>query len=229
VTDKLYDDSTTWYLNGAGLYVQAEPISAALVAAASTGQAVTKKAGGGLEMTTVSGGGSGATVLYDSDDNTTLPANAIDSGAAGIAGGYDVLEILAILRTDEAVAASTIDLRLNNDSGTHYSYERLTGANTSTSSNQVLSASSWAISGVGASMASGVFHSIDIVIPFYTETVAHKLARMVHGHHDTTAANCSVETRIMRWADTSAITRIAFTAPSTKNFIAGSHVIVYGR
>jgi hypothetical protein len=50
-----------WYKNAAGLWVQSEPISAALVAAATTGQAVTKKADGTLELTTISGGGGGGT------------------------------------------------------------------------------------------------------------------------------------------------------------------------
>jgi hypothetical protein len=172
--------------------------------------------------------GSGAIVLYDSGALGS-PAASIDTGAAGIAGGYTVLEVWALLRTDQAVAASTIDVRVNNDSSAVYSYQRLTGANATASANVVAGATSWQISAVGASMASGVFHVIRMTIPFYTETVAHKAAEVLHGRHDTTAANGSIEARALRWASTAAITRMAFIAPSTFNFIAGSHVIIYGR
>jgi hypothetical protein len=34
MVDKLYDDTSAWYKNAAGLYVQAEPISQALIASA---------------------------------------------------------------------------------------------------------------------------------------------------------------------------------------------------
>jgi hypothetical protein len=176
----------------------------------------------------VAGVSGGATIIYDSGALGS-PAASIDTGAAGIAGGYNVIEVWALLRTDQAVAASTIDVRVNNDSSAVYSYQRLTGGNATASANVVAGATSWQISAVGASMASGVFHVIRMTIPFYTETVAHKAAEVLHGRHDTTAANGSIEARAMRWASTAAITRMAFIAPSTFNFIAGSHVIIYGR
>jgi hypothetical protein len=62
-----------WYKNAAGLYVQMEPISAALVAAASVGDAVTVAADGTLECTTISGGGGGSSAPLTPD---TLPSSA---------------------------------------------------------------------------------------------------------------------------------------------------------
>jgi hypothetical protein len=237
-----------WFKNAAGVYVQGEPTDATLMASATTGDVLTVKSDDTVHPRTITGAGGiaitvnaddievdgsaiaagGSVVLYDSGALGGTAAS-IDTGASGIGGGYDVLEIWALLRTDQAVAASTIDVRVNNDSSAVYSYQRVSGVNATASANVVAGATSWQISAVGASMASGVFHVIRMTIPFYTETVAHKAAEILHGRHDTTAANGSIEARALRWASTAAITRMAFIAPSTFNFIAGSHVIIYGR
>jgi hypothetical protein len=66
-------------------------------------------------------------------------------------------------------------------------------------------------------------------VPFYAETVAHKMTELTNGQASSTVADNRSNTEFHRWRNTAAITRIAFHAPSTFNFIAGSHVIIYGR
>lgn len=67
-----------WYKNAAGIYVQNEPISAALVAAASVGDAVTVAADGTLECTTISGGGGGGGSAPLTPDTLPSSADAMD-------------------------------------------------------------------------------------------------------------------------------------------------------
>ena len=63
-----------WVKNAAGVYVQAEPISAALMASASTDQVVAKKSDGTLYLKTVSDGG-GSTPDWVIGDPRTPPAS----------------------------------------------------------------------------------------------------------------------------------------------------------
>jgi hypothetical protein len=236
-------------MNAAGLYVPEEVVSATLMASATTGDVLTVKSDDTVHPRTITGaggiavtvnaddieidgsaisGGSAMAVLYDSGALGS-PANAIDTGAAGIAGGHDVLEVWAMLRTDEAVARSTVIMRVNNDSGNNYDTQRVSGVNATASSQAVLAQSSWLMTCTGASCAANVFGVSRTSIPFYTATVAHKTGENVHGNADTTAANSAVSAYMLTWRNTAAITRMSFTAPSTKNFIVGSRVIIYGR
>lgn len=185
---------------------------------------------GWVQIVASAGTGGGVTVLYDSGALAS-PANSIDTGAGGIAGGYDVLEIWAVLRTDETVANSGCHLRFNNDSTAgNYQRQRLTGANTTASAGiGGGSATSVDVGVAGANCATGDFSIVRCTIPFYTETTAHKAVEVEFGNPDDTDANKSVQINLARWKDAAAITRLSLTAPAGKNFVAGSHVIVYGR
>lgn len=73
-----------WYKNAAGLYVQSEPIDASLVAAASTGDVVTRKSDGTLYLAAPSGGsgGSGALTPDTPPDTPSAMDDEFDTGTA---------------------------------------------------------------------------------------------------------------------------------------------------
>jgi hypothetical protein len=214
--------------NAAGLYVLEEPISAALVAGASAGDVVSVAADGTLELTTPLGGvGSGATVLYDSGALASA-ANSIDTGAGGFSGSHDLLEIVLYGRTDESVAWSTIAFTFNSDSGSNYTRQRLSGRNGSASASYANGETSVNPFVAGAICGSNVFGTVHLLIPFYAESTGHK---NIHGDHAVldTSGNSASDHYMWRWASTAAITRVTATAPSGKNLLTGSHMIVYGR
>lgn len=166
--------------------------------------------------------------LFDSTLGTA--ASTIDTGAAGIAAGYDILEVFLLLRTDEAVGASTCLLSLNNDTGSNYDRQHVRGANATASAAATTGETGgWGLSISGTSEAAGVFTVVRVTIPFYAQTTAQKTAECVYGRADTTNTNNIANAIIMQWRNTAAITRMAITAPATKNLIAGSRMLIFGR
>lgn len=174
---------------------------------------------------TVSSGG--ATVLYDSGYLVSA-ANSIDTGAAGIAGGYDILEMLFIGRTDTTNA--NINITLNNDTGTHYHRQFIRGVNTTASANTGVGEAAWFVAAASTTQAANNPAIITITIPFYTGTTFYKIAACMAGNADTAGAtNRRAEMQAMTWASAAAITRAAFAANAGVNLIAGSRLIIKGR
>jgi hypothetical protein len=134
-----------------------------------------------------------------------------------------------ILRTDEAVVASTCKLLLNNDTAANYDRQNIRAANTTVSGTGSAGVSDgWTLNVAGASNASGVFHVMRITFPFYAQTTAQKVGECVMGRADTTGANSIADVQVFNWRSTAAITRIAISAVAN-NFIAGSRMLIYGR
>lgn len=85
-----------WFKNAAGVYVQGEPISAALVASASTGQVVAKKSDGTLELITASGGGGGPITPDSTPDTPDAMDDEFDTGSAidtGLWTGFNTTDL----------------------------------------------------------------------------------------------------------------------------------------
>jgi hypothetical protein len=164
------------------------------------------------------------------DSTLGSSASGIDSGAASIPSGFDVLEVWLILRTDEAVAGSSCKILVNNDTGANYDRQNIRGVNTTASAAGGLGTTDgWTINIAGASCAAGVFSMVRMSIPAYAQTTAQKAMEFVNSRADTTIANCLVEIQAFNWRSTAAITRIAVNAPASQNFVTGSRMIVYGR
>jgi hypothetical protein len=172
--------------------------------------------------------GSGAIVLYDSGALAS-PASTLDTGVGGIAGGYNVLEIWIIARTDQAVAQSSTNLTFNGDTAGNYDRQFDRGADTTASAGGTSGGNALGMLTAGTSTDSGVFSIYRISVPFYAETTAHKVCEITDGSADSLAADRRANVQVGRWRSTAAITRVTFTAPGGQNFAAGSHMICYGR
>lgn len=180
----------------------------------------------GAAGTAGANGTNGRIVLFDS----TLGSDTatIDTGAGGIAGGYSLLEIYILARSNEAVVAARLDLLVNNDTGSNYDRQAVRGDNTTASAVVNSATASWDLGIAGASCASGVFSVIQIVFPAYTQTVAQKTGLMTHTRVDTTAANRRAEVQGLHWRSTAAITRFSMTALATKLLLTGSRLLIVG-
>jgi hypothetical protein len=179
-----------------------------------------------IPTTTLTQGASGiGALLFDS----TLGGDAasIDTGAAGIAGGYDVLMAWMLTRTTEAAVASTLNVTLNADGGANYDYLGSgTNNNTFTGSTQVAQ-TQWVFGSFGASAETGACTVTQVQIPAYTQTNFHKSAIVLQTQTEDTAADARNRQYAARWRSTAAVTRMAVAAGSG-NLLAGSRLLIYG-
>jgi hypothetical protein len=171
--------------------------------------------------------GSGATaILFDS----TLGADAasIDTGAGGISGSYNKIDIYLYLRTDEAVAISACTLTFNNDTGAKYDLELIRVANTTVSGVISLAQTGLVIGAAGANLAASFFSVWHAEIPAYAQTTGFKIGSADKAIMDSTAGNNQVDKQGIAFRDTTAISRAKIAAPAGKNLKAGSRMLIIG-
>jgi hypothetical protein len=176
---------------------------------------------------TITGAAPGISSLVLFDQTLGADAASIDTGAGGIAGTAAGLLVHIVARTSQAVVVSSVNVRLNNDSGANYDYTRTGVVNTTLSGATTLAATSWALVCAGDSVQAGSASFLTFVIPAYADTTFHKVAQQSEYISDSSAANNQLQTRGLRWRSTAAISRMSVAAGSG-NLRAGSRMTVYG-
>lgn len=169
--------------------------------------------------------GTGATVVFSS----TLGADtaSMSTGANGIPAGFHAIQILLLLRTTEPSTASTVLLTINNDGGSNYDVQRVSGVNATASAANALTGTSWGYGCDGASSAANFFSTVFITIPFYANTSAYKRANTLFAKGDSTATTDAVSALNQTWRSTAAINQITVTAPATFKLAAGSAMVIF--
>ncbi len=163
----------------------------------------------------VVGAGGAATV--------TLPSSGT------IPGTYNWLRLIGACRSDAAVATFSVALTFNADGGANYYHERIQGQAATPTSAELLGQTSMIIAySYGANVAAGFGGIFICDIPFYADTLMHK---MLTSHNprflDNATTNQFLVTLGGRWASTAAITAITLT-PSSGKFVQNSHFALYG-
>jgi hypothetical protein len=173
-----------------------------------------------------SSGGGALTQLFDS--TLGVAGTTFDTGAGGIAAGYNHLLVIFLLRTTEAAVFSTPWLRFNGDSAANYDYmvARCIGV-TFASGGSGGAVAGGIIPCAGANNAASAFASGQVTIAGYAQTTAHKAAYAETTWSDGTNTNSTWYTTGSRWKNTAAITQLTIVT-NTGNFVAGSRVTVYG-
>jgi hypothetical protein len=180
-------------------------------------------------MPIISGSGSsaasGRVVLFDS----TLGANAasIDTGATGVAAGYNAISIYLIGRTTIASVDGGIFIRVNGDSGANYDQAFVGLDAGTTTSGTALAQTQWSLDFAGASMDANAASIISIVILSYDQTTFHKEGTILESGSSGTAGNNWQLTASCRWRNTAAISRVQ-ALPSSGNLLAGTRLLVLG-
>lgn len=202
----------------------ADPLLTGAVTLASGANITLTEAGQTITITATAGGSGGRSILFDS----TLGADAasIDTGAGGIAGTFDSLDVYILARTTEAVAQSNLRLSFNADAGANYDEHLFQILNATTFAGAAVAQTFNTIGCPGASYGAGAFGHWHITLPAYRQTVAHKVWRGHFTALDTGAGNCYEQLRSGRWRNTAAITRLAIAAQAG-NILAGSRLTVY--
>lgn len=162
-------------------------------------------------------------------DQTLITDTAsIDTGAAGIAGGYDVLEVWILARTDEITSQSTLAVTVNNDTGNNYDLQNVRGQGTTPGAGADTAAARWNTVVPGASDQANQAGVIRMTFPSYTQTTFFKTAEMTAAYNDSTGANEFAGTYALTWRNTAAITRMKIAGTGTVKLKAGTRLLIFG-
>ena len=157
---------------------------------------------------------------------TTLGSSAASVDFDSIPGTYTDLMLVASARHD--VAYLDCYLRINNDSGSNYSYRRLT-ANGATAASANASSQTW-LSLFPLINASGytanTFSSLEVYIPNYAGSTNKSVSAT--GATETNATTSYIGAIAGLWSQTSAITRLTFFPDSGANLVSGSSFFLFG-
>lgn len=164
-------------------------------------------------------------VLFDS--TLGAPAANIDTGAGGIAGGHDVMEVFVVAQTTEVAVVSSFGVTVNNDGGNNYDRERAFAQDSGLGAANAVAQALWAFFAHGNAGSTGYASFLHIVIPFYGEVTAfNKTGRAESSLIDASTVLWSP--LAIGWRSTAAITRMRVAAGSG-NLATGSRMLVLGR
>lgn len=156
-----------------------------------------------------------------------LGADTASIDISGISQSYEHLFVLMLLRTTEAVVASSVAVTFNGDTGANYDRNTMQNLNTTVTGVSSLAQTSISDNVAGANAQAGAVTPIKVVIPGYSLTVFHKAFEWQSSVVEDTAADNRQRLVMGRWRSTVAITQITVTAGSG-SLLAGSGVWVYG-
>lgn len=181
----------------------------------------------GVKWATPAGGGGGAITLITTSTRAT--DGTID--LTSIAGSYNDLILVGIVRGTDAGVTDTLKMQFNADTGSNYGSQNLQGtaaAASATESNSGAQISSATMPAAGE--AASYFLFFEMLIPGYASTswYKHVLIHHARGTGITTGLRF-VNQRMGLWNSTAAITQITFSGFSTANLKTGSTVRLYGR
>jgi hypothetical protein len=197
-----------------------------------TGVTATDDAGNNKTIVTIPG--AGTPKLYDytvaGSDKASIDTNVDGTTVANFAG-YDILEVFAIVRTDDAAAIAGVSVSVNNDSGSNYNWHQWYVTNTTVAVDPHAAAdTSWScFNAHGSGGTANYATPIRLVIPAYAGTTFYKTGEATMMMVDATAANKRLLIVSLGWLNTAAITRLKIAAQGTAKLKVGSRLIVYGR
>jgi hypothetical protein len=170
-----------------------------------------------------------ANATYNLISSQTLGATTASVTFASIPSTYNDLKLVVSARGDAAAYPVTVNLKLNGDTATNYSYTNLLGNSSVASGTQTSSQTVDAISNVnGANATASTFGAWEIYIPNYTSTGSKPFFGIdVVETNDVTAAHAKIQANAHLYRGTSGISSITLT-PSSGNFVQYSNFYLYG-
>jgi hypothetical protein len=176
-------------------------------------------------------------LLYDysvaGSDKASIDTGS-DTPDAGIAGtsafpALRLLEFYAIIRTDDAGAVPSVDLILNNDTGSVYDLQNLQGNNATAGASRSVSQAQLRLFAHGSGGSASYAASWSGVFPNYAGTTFYKVGTITVGNNDGTAGNNFIDPYLVNYQSTSAITRLKVAGVSTAKLKVGSRLMIFAR
>ena len=168
-------------------------------------------------------------------DHSPFSSAASEWEETGISGSYDHLYLVASLRSDRATNYDTLQLQLNGETGSDYSYTRLYSDGSLTNSVRAARISGSAFVQLyditGANNTADTFANVTVWIPHYANTANYKQVIGSLGRSTMSTAAYywnEVFTGGMMTADTAAITEMKLYPSTGPNFVQYSSVTLYG-
>jgi hypothetical protein len=155
---------------------------------------------------------------------TTASGSTSTVSFTSISGSYTDLVLVASVRSTAANTVDILNVRLNNDSSTLYSYTRLTGDGSSAASARETGLTAWRIGyNIPAANAASGTYGLDIFqLQNYSNTTTYKTALWRNS-----AAGIEAAASACLYRSTSAITQIELGF-GVGNLAAGSTFTLYG-
>jgi hypothetical protein len=157
---------------------------------------------------------------------SVLGASASSVDFQSIPSTYTDLLLLASARQD--VVYLDCYLRLNNDSGSNYSYRRLT-ANGASAASASASSQTWLSLFplvVPSGYTSSTFSNFEVYIPNYAGSTNKSVSAT--GASETNATTAYIGAIAGLWSQTTAIDRVTVLPDTGANFVSGSSFFLYG-
>jgi len=159
------------------------------------------------------------TATYDSIATTTLGSNANSVSFTSISGTYT--DIVIVAQTKNSSTAANTRVTFNSDTGSNYSYTRLSGDGSSATSGSAINA---AFIGIDTQAANDTtFNQVFIFqVSNYSNSTTYKtsLSRANNASYGT-------NTTVGAWRSTNAITSVTFT-PDGGQYATGTTFTLYG-
>jgi hypothetical protein len=153
-----------------------------------------------------------------------VPSGGVSSITfSSIPADYTDLVLKLSMRTNRGFALDGIDIRLNNTT-TNFSWRRLFGDGSATSSVSVSNAEM--IVAPAASTTASTFGSAEIYIPNYRSNVAKSISADSVAENNATASGQDI--RAILWNNTAAITSIVIASSTGSTLLQYSSASLYG-
>jgi len=148
---------------------------------------------------------------------TTLGSSQATVTFSSIPSTYT--DIVLICSARETSASGGIEVKINSDTGSNYSYTQLYGTGSTAASNRTTNETYLGL--LGAQVGTNAIGSIIVNFMNYANTTTYKTAISRGNNNDY------VTTRVHLWRSTSAINRFDLTSQGT-SFASGSTFTLYG-
>lgn len=155
-------------------------------------------------------------------------SDTADAGSTSWTNG-DLLEIFMVLRTDDAGAQASVNVTLNNDTGSNYDVQVFSAANTVVAGAGAVAGTPWGLTVHGSGGTANYASVFRFVCPDYAGTTFYKVLDFWAGVNDGTAGNERSEVDAFGYRSTSALTRVKVAAQGGAKLKIGSQVLVYKR
>ena len=158
---------------------------------------------------------------------TASPSGVSTFTLSSIPATYSSLQIRGIGRSARAAAFDTMNIRINGDTGSNYSYHALygNGASATAAGYATATAGEWGNIPAATATASA-FGATIIDILDYASTTKYKTIRIFTGD-DRNGGGLSYLGSVL-WQSTSAITSVTMFSSTSNNYSSGSTFALYG-
>jgi hypothetical protein len=166
------------------------------------------------------------TATYENIATTTLSSAAASVTFSSISANYTDLILVSFARNSSAVSTDeSLNLEVNGDTGSNYSFTQLFGNGSTATSNRVSNTTVYSSAGrvSGGGTTAGTFGANIVHLQNYSNSTTNKTF-LTRGN----TAEAYALTSVGLWRSTSAITSIKLTSSGGFNLAAGSTFTLYG-